>query len=156
MSGSYSECPLQILQDVDFFVVVWFGLVNTMTLNFPRASKYRIALEQFGTCLNLNSLELIYDKGKSYSPKALWHPRLCNINYWKIYKHVRWRDPLEIGGTNAKCRPSPSTLAKMNLGPGGKWRPCWVGQLPTIAWTFCALTFTPFLWKVSSPDVEGI
>lgn len=51
---------------------VWFGLVNSMIANLPQASRERIALEPFGPCLNLNSLELICDSGRSYSSKKLW------------------------------------------------------------------------------------
>lgn len=70
MSSSYSEFRAPDITRCGYFLLL-FGLVNTMILNLPRASKDRITLEQFGTCLNLNSLELIYDYGKSYSAKKL-------------------------------------------------------------------------------------
>lgn len=52
--SSNSECSTPESTRPGFFFV-WFSLVNTVILNLPWANKDRIALEQFGTYLNLNS-----------------------------------------------------------------------------------------------------
>lgn len=64
---SNSVCPAPDITRCGLFV--WLGLVNTMILNLPWASKGRLILEQLGTCLNFNSLEPVCHEERAILPQ---------------------------------------------------------------------------------------